>query len=72
MSDEIPPGKLPVALLRELLASLPPLPPEVRLGPRVGEDACAIDLPAGTLGIARICDRINKAWGDLEEAVQKS
>jgi hydrogenase maturation factor len=49
VSDEIPPGKLPVALLRELLATLPPLPPEVRLGPRVGEDACAIDLPAGTL-----------------------
>jgi hydrogenase maturation factor len=48
----IPPGKLPVALLRELLAALPPLPPEVRLGPRVGEDACAIDLPAGTLVVA--------------------
>jgi hydrogenase maturation factor len=48
----IPAGKLPAALLRELLASLPPLPPEVRLGPRVGEDACAIDLPAGTLVVA--------------------
>ena len=42
----IPAGKLPAALLRELLASLPEPPPEVRLGPRVGEDACAIDLPA--------------------------
>jgi hydrogenase maturation factor len=41
-----------VALLRELLGSLPPLPPEVRLGPRVGEDACAIDVPAGTLVVA--------------------
>jgi hydrogenase maturation factor len=49
VTPPIPPGKLPAALLRELLGSLPPLPPEVRLGPRVGEDACAIELPAGTL-----------------------
>jgi hydrogenase maturation factor len=28
------------------------LPPEVRLGPRVGEDACAIDVPSGTLVVA--------------------
>lgn len=48
----IPPGKLPAALLRELLASLPPLPREVRLGPSLGEDACAIDVPAGTLVVA--------------------
>jgi hydrogenase expression/formation protein HypE len=45
----LPTGKLPAALLRELLAAGPPLPAEVRLGPGVGEDACAIDLPAGTL-----------------------
>ena len=49
MSDALPNGKLPAALLRELLAASPPLPPEVRLGPRVGEDACAIDVPAGAL-----------------------
>ncbi len=48
----IPAGKLPAPLLRELLGSLPPLPPEVRLGPRVGEDACAIDVPAGALVVA--------------------
>ncbi len=48
----IPAGKLPAALLRELLGSLPPLPPEVRLGPSIGEDACAIDVPAGTLVVA--------------------
>jgi hydrogenase maturation factor len=45
----IPTGKLPPALLAELLAAGPPLPSEVRLGPKVGEDACAIDVPAGTL-----------------------
>jgi hydrogenase maturation factor len=49
MSKGIPPGKLPAALLREILAAGPPLPPEVRIGPRVGEDACAIDVAAGTL-----------------------
>ncbi|MEE8507998.1 MAG: AIR synthase-related protein [Myxococcota bacterium] len=42
-------GKLPTALLRELLADAPPLPKEVLLGPRIGEDACAIEVPAGTL-----------------------
>ncbi len=45
-------GKLPAELLRELLAGGPPLPPEVRLGPAVGEDACAIDVPGGTLVVA--------------------
>lgn len=48
----LPTGKLPAALLRELLGALPPLPPEVRLGPRVGEDACAIAVPAGALVVA--------------------
>lgn len=42
-------GKLPAALLAELLADGPPLPPEVRLGPAIGEDACAIDLDGGVL-----------------------
>jgi hydrogenase maturation factor len=49
VSSRIPTGKLPAALLRELLAAGPPLPPEVRLGPRIGEDACAIEVSAGTL-----------------------
>jgi hydrogenase maturation factor len=43
------PGKLPPELLRELLADLGDLPNEVRLGPALGEDACAIDVPEGTL-----------------------
>jgi hydrogenase expression/formation protein HypE len=49
MSRPLPTGKLPPELLQSLLRSGPPLPAEIRVGPAVGEDACAIDLPAGTL-----------------------
>jgi hydrogenase maturation factor len=35
--------------LDELLAGLPPAPPEVLLGPRIGEDACALELACGVL-----------------------
>jgi hydrogenase expression/formation protein HypE len=42
-------GKIPVALLRDMLARLPSLPPELRVGPRIGEDACALELPGGIL-----------------------
>jgi hydrogenase maturation factor len=42
-------GKIPVELLTDLLADLPPAPPEVRLGPAVGEDACAVEIPGGIL-----------------------
>lgn len=52
MARALLPGKLPAALLAELLGALPPAPPEVRLGPSPGEDACAIDVPAGTLVVA--------------------
>lgn len=45
----IPAGKVPGDLLARLLAADHPLPPEVRLGPTVGEDACAIDVDAGVL-----------------------
>jgi hydrogenase maturation factor len=48
-SSPIPAGKLPADLLNRLLRELPPPPAEVRLGPRLGEDACALDLPAGVL-----------------------
>ncbi|HEX4214409.1 MAG TPA: AIR synthase-related protein [Candidatus Dormibacteraeota bacterium] len=44
----IPPGKLPTSLLRRLLAD-GGQPREVRLGPAVGEDASAIEVPAGVL-----------------------
>ena len=41
-------GKIPVDLLARLLAEFP-APPELRLKPRVGEDACAIEIPGGIL-----------------------
>jgi hydrogenase maturation factor len=37
-------GKLPVALLAELLAELPPPPAELLVGPAVGEDASVIEV----------------------------
>ena len=45
--DPLPPGKLAPELLARLIETR--LPPEVRLGPRIGEDACAIEVEAGTL-----------------------
>jgi hydrogenase expression/formation protein HypE len=45
-------GKIPPDLLALLLAELPPAPPEVRLGARIGEDACAIAVPEGVLVVA--------------------
>jgi hydrogenase maturation factor len=42
-------GKLPIDVLARLLDELPPSPPELRLGPAVGEDACAIEVAGGTL-----------------------
>jgi hydrogenase expression/formation protein HypE len=49
VSIPLRPGKLPPELLREILAEQRNLPDEVRLGPALGEDACAIDVPEGTL-----------------------
>jgi hydrogenase maturation factor len=40
-------GKLPAALLAELLAELPTQHPDLLLGPAVGEDAAVIDFDAG-------------------------
>ncbi len=45
----LPPGKLPVALLRELLALAPSAAPELLLPPAVGEDAAALDIAGGAL-----------------------
>ncbi len=45
----LPPGKLPAALLRELLALAPAPGPELRLPPTVGEDAGVLDVPGGAL-----------------------
>lgn len=48
----LPVGKLPAASLADLLRTVPAEDPAVRLGPAVGEDAAAIDVPAGTLVVA--------------------
>lgn len=45
----LPLGKLPPALLSELLPQPSDAPPELLLAPRIGEDACAIALEAGVL-----------------------
>jgi len=45
-------GKIPVALLVELLSELPPARSELRLGPGLGEDACAIEIGGETLVVA--------------------
>lgn len=49
---DLRPGKLPVGLLVELLGTLGPAPPEVLMGPAVGEDACVLDVEAGALAVA--------------------
>ena len=46
-SSPLPAGKLAPELLAALIDT--DLPPEVVLGPRIGEDACAIEVEAGTL-----------------------
>lgn len=62
-SSPIPVGKLPTELLARLLDDLAPLPPEVRLGPAIGEDACALDVPGGVLVAAT--DPITLTGGDI-------
>ncbi len=45
-------GKLPVNLISRLLADFGPAPADVLLGPALGEDAGAIELPGGVLVVA--------------------
>src|SRR5436190_5261458 len=59
----LPRGKLAPELLTALFAQLPAAGPEVRLGPRVGEDAAAIAVPAGILVAA--ADPITLASEDV-------
>ncbi len=49
---KLPSGKLPAALLRELLHTDTPPPPELLLPPRPGEDAGVIALGGGALVVA--------------------
>lgn len=47
-----PTGKLPLDVLRSLLAQVPARDPRVRVGPQVGEDAAVIELGGRSLVIA--------------------
>ena len=47
--SRLAPGKLSTSLLAEILGEFGPAPPEVRVGPAVGEDACAIEVERGVL-----------------------
>lgn len=68
MPDRVLPiGKVPAAVLRPLLDDAGPLPPEVLLGPAIGEDACAIEVGAGVLVAAS--DPITLTGADLGRAV---
>jgi hydrogenase maturation factor len=48
-ADRLPGGKLPPELLGALLDALPAAPPDVLVGPRLGEDAAALAVPAGVI-----------------------
>jgi hydrogenase maturation factor len=63
----LPAGKLSAVLLERLLGDIGPLPPEVVVGPAVGEDACAIEVEAGVLVAAS--DPITLSGADLGRAV---
>lgn len=52
MGRALPGGKLPVALLTEVVGGAADGADEVRLGPALGEDAAAIDVEAGALVVA--------------------
>jgi len=45
----IPPGKLPVGLLKRLFEDRATWPSDVLIGPAIGEDACVLDLRGGVL-----------------------
>jgi len=45
VSAALPIGKLPSGLVGDLLRELDPLLPDVRLGPAIGENGCAIAVP---------------------------
>ncbi len=51
-AGNLPVGKLPAGFMSRLLARARPSPAEVLLGPALGEDAGAIDMPGGVLVVA--------------------
>jgi hydrogenase expression/formation protein HypE len=60
-------GKVSAVLLERLLDDPAPLPPEVLVGPAIGEDACAIEVEAGVLVAAS--DPITLSGADVGRAV---
>lgn len=67
MSDPVLPiGKLSAGLLGGLLDAVGPLPPEVLVGPAIGEDACALAVEAGVLVAAS--DPITLTGADVGRA----
>jgi hydrogenase maturation factor len=52
IDTELPAGKLPTDMLARILDELGEQPAEMRLGPAVGEDACAMQVPSGVLAVA--------------------
>lgn len=52
MDDVLKTGKLPAALLRSLLESGAPRPPDLLLPPAIGEDAAAVRMGAETIVVA--------------------
>jgi hydrogenase maturation factor len=63
----LPNGKVPPTILQRLLDDAGRLPPEVLVGPAIGEDACAIDMGAGVLVAAS--DPITLSAAGLGRAV---
>lgn len=64
MSSHLSAGKLPAALLSQLLDRLPTTDPALLLGPAVGEDAAVIDLCTRAGGTARPDDMLLVAKSD--------
>ena len=63
--DSLLPGKLPQDQLARHLCDLGSLPPEVRLGPEIGEDSVVIDIPRGALVAAT--DPVTLTSADIGE-----
>ncbi len=64
MTDRFPLGKLPPAVLANILARVPASDPRIIVGPRVGEDAAVLDLGGEAYLVAKT-DPITFATGEI-------